>query len=85
MYNDSDYLYKVDIKGKDFFLKLDFDTKTLYSWESAVVHLAEGAGGSASFQKVLTSEGWQSWIQKTWGDDILTEVLEKIKKALKEH
>lgn len=82
MFNDNYYDYKVNIKGKDFFIKLNFTNKILYSWESAAVHLAEGAGGSVSFKEFQESEDWQSWIRKTYGEEILKEVFQKIIKAL---
>lgn len=82
MYNDFDYDYKAKIEGKDFFLKLNSGSKTLYSWESAAAHLAEGAGGSATFQEFKESESWQNWIRRTFGTEILAEVLQKIKEAV---
>ena len=80
MFDDKYHDYKVNIKGKNFFIKLNFSTKRLYSWESAALHLAEGAGGSVSFHEFVESEGWQNWIRKTYGEVILEEILEKIKK-----
>lgn len=82
MFNDNYYDYKVNIKGKDFFINLNFTNERLYSWESAAVHLAEGGGGSVSFKKFQESDGWQDFIRKTYGEEILEEVFQKIKKAL---
>jgi hypothetical protein len=83
MYNDKYHDYKVNVKGKNFFLELDFTNKILYSWESAAAHLAEGSGGSVSFKELQESEGWQDFIRRTYGDEILEEVLQKVSKALK--
>lgn len=82
MFNDNYYDYKVNIKGKDFFINLDLTKERLYSWESAAVHLAEGAGGSVSFKEFQESEGWQDWIREAYGEEILEEVLQKINNAL---
>lgn len=75
---DKYYDYKVNIKGKDFFIKLNYTNKRLYSWESAALHLAEGTGGSATFKEFQESESWQNWIRETYGEAKLKEVLQKI-------
>lgn len=82
MFNDNYYDYKVNVKGKDFFIQLDFTKKIFYSWESAALHLAEGAGGSASFKEFQESESWQDFIRKIYGNEIVEEILQKIRKAL---
>jgi hypothetical protein len=82
MYNDKYHDYKKNINGKNFFIELDLNKKILYSWESAETHLAEGAGGSTSFKKFQESDSWQDFIRRTYGEDVLNEVLQKIKAAL---
>lgn len=87
MYNDYDYDYQAyDKKGKEQLVKLDVEGQMLYGWQSTRVHLAEGAGGSVTFKDFLKREGWwHNWIRETFGDAVLAEILEKIKKTLEEH
>ena len=77
------YDYKSEVDGKEYLIKLDFVEKQLYSWQSTSKHLAEGAGGSVSFQEFQVSKSWQNWILRSHGTEVLTTVLQKIAKAMK--